>query len=178
MDSIGLLAAWVGVVSFLIATVITVAMHLITSPLQRWWAQTSPKRSERRIERLQLDIATSQVPDTGYMSDLISLYGEMVLSLVAGVAVVIISIQILDLGPALLAASLPFNINAKLITRATGLFLLFSSYLFVFRLCFLSVKIRVKTLPRKSGFIQNSQKEITQLRRTPNSTVPTTLGRS
>jgi hypothetical protein len=164
MDTIGLLAAWVGVVSFLIAIVAIVAVHLVTWPFQRWWAKTSPARAEKRIQRLQADLAASDTPNNLYMADLVSLWGTMLLNLIAGVAVVMVSIQILDLAPALLASMLPFNIDSKLITRGTGIFLFVVSYFFVFRLSYLAVKIRLKTLPRKPRYAQMALKEIAELR--------------
>ena len=164
MDTIGLLAAWVGVVSFLLSVVIIVAGYLITSPLQWWWATTSRARAERRIQRLTADLATSQDPSSPYISDLISLYGTMILTLVAGVALVLMSIQLLDLAPALLAATLPFNIDSKLLTRVTGLFSFVASYLFIFRLSYLAVRIRAKTLPRKPGYAARASREIAKLR--------------
>jgi len=164
MDTIGLLAAWVGVVSFLLALVIIVAAHLVTSPLQRRWARTSPARTEKRIQRLLADLATHELPSNAYVSDLVALYGTMILNLVAAVAVVLVSIQILDLAPALLASMLPFNIDSKAITRGTGLFLFVVSYFFVFRLSYLAVKIRMKSLPRKPGYAQMAMREIAALR--------------
>jgi hypothetical protein len=164
MDTIGLLAAWVGIVSFLLTTVTVVAVNLVTSPFQRWWAKTSPARAEKRIRRLFADLATSELPSDLYLSDLVSLYGTMILNLIAGVAVVLVSIQILDLAPALLASMLPFNIDSKALTRITGLFLFVVSYFFVFRLSYLAVKIRLKTLPRKPGYAQMALREIAELR--------------
>jgi hypothetical protein len=164
MDTIGLLAAWVGVVSFLLCVVIIVTVHLMTSPFQRWWAKTSPARAEKRIQRLQADLAAIDAPSNPYVTDLITLWGTTTLTLIAGVAVVMVSIQILDLAPALLASVLPFNINSKLITRVTGLFLFVVSYFFVFRLSYLAVKIRLKTLPRKPRYAQLASREIAVLR--------------
>jgi|SRR5579871_557051 len=164
MDTIGLLAAWVGIVSFLLGIVAVVAVHLVTSPFQRWWAKTNPARAEKRIQRLQADLAANETTSNPYTADLVSLWGTMIVNLIAGVAVVIVSIQILDLAPALLASVLPFNINSKLITRGTGLFLFVVSYFFVFRLSYLAVKIRLKTLPRKAQYAQMASREIAELR--------------
>jgi hypothetical protein len=164
MDTIGLLAAWVGTVSFLLATVIIVAVYLVTSPVQRWWAKTSSSRAEARIQRLFAGLATNELPSNTYLSDLVSLYGTIILTLVAGVGVVVVSIQILDLAPAMLASMLPFSIDTKLITRATGLFLFVVSYFFVYRLSYLAVKIRLLTLPRSPGYAQMALEEIAELR--------------
>jgi hypothetical protein len=164
MDTIGLLAAWVGVVSFLLAVVTIMAVHLVASPFQRWWARTTPARAERRIQRLFEDLAANERPGNQHLSDLVSLYGTMILNLIAGVAVVLVSIQILDLAPALLASMLPFHIDSKLLTRITGVFLFVVSYFFVFRLSYLAVKIRLKALPRKPGYARMALREIAELR--------------
>ncbi len=164
MDTIGLLAAWVGVVSFLAAIAGIVAVHLVTSPFQRWWATTSPARAQKRIQSLFAGLATNELPGNSHLSDLVSLYGSMILTLVAGMGLVMVSIQLLDLAPALLASMLPFNIDSKILTRATGVFLFAVSYFFIFRLAYLAVKIRVLVLPRKKGYAQMALKEISELR--------------
>jgi len=107
MDTIGLLATWIGMLSFLLVTLITVAKNLRTSPLQRWWAKTSPNRAERRIQAIGAEIAACEIPSMAYLADLIHICGTMILNLIAGAAVVIISIQVLDLGPDLLASIIP-----------------------------------------------------------------------
>jgi len=164
MDTIGLLAAWVGVVSFLFASICIVAAYLVATPFQRWWAMTSPARAQKRIQSLFADLAANETASNLDISDLVSLYGAMILTLIAGVGFVMVSIQILDLGPALLASTLPFNIDSKIMTRITGVFLFAASYFFVFRLAYLAVKIRIRTLPRKPGYGQRALKEIAKLR--------------
>jgi hypothetical protein len=137
----------------------------MTTPLfQRWWAATSPARAARRIEKLSADLAMLQAPDSAYLADLISLYGAIIVNLIAGTALVIVSIQVLDLGPALLAAILPFNINSKVLTRITGLSLLFGSYVFVFRLSYLVVQMRLRTFPRRARYERIALQEIVRLR--------------
>jgi hypothetical protein len=165
MDTIGLLAAWIGILSVLSSVLIGAGVHLATPLVQRWWARTSGARAARRIEKLSSDLAAAlEAPDNGYLADLISLYGGMILNLIAGTALVIVSIEVLDLGPALLAAMLPFSINAKLLTRVTGFGLLAGSYGFLFRLSYLVVKLRLKTLPRKPGYARSAAREIARLR--------------
>ena len=163
MDTIGLLAAWAGMLSFLLVTLITVATNLTTSPLQRWWAKTSPVRAGRRIQALRAEISASEIPSTAYVADLTCLYGTMILNLIAGATVVILSILVLDLGPSLLAAMLPFNIDSKFLTRATGLFLFAMSYVFVFRLSYLAVRIRKQTRSHTPGFARRAMQEIEDL---------------
>jgi hypothetical protein len=164
MDTIGLLAAWVGVVSCLFAIVVAVSVHVATPRFQRWWARTSRARVEKRIETLLAGLAMNGNPDNAYIADLISLYGSMIVNLIAGAALVIVSIEILDLGPALLASMLPFNIDAKMLTEAAGLLTLVSSYFLIFRLSYLALKIRLRTLPRKRGYAEEASREIAQLR--------------
>lgn len=169
MDTIGLLAAWTGILSILSSLVIAVAVYVATPMFQKWWAASSPDRAARRLEGLSADVALREppdisYPDLNYIARLISLYGALVLNLVAGTALVIVSIEILDLGPALLAAVLPFNINPRILTRITGLALLAGSYIFIFRLSYLVVKLRLLTLDRKAGYAQRAAREISQLR--------------
>jgi|GEM_PF-5936824 len=142
MDTIGLLAAWVGVVSFFFVTAILVVSNQTISPLQRWWASTSPSRAKHRIATLKAELAQAEETTNVYLFEFISLWARLLLTAIAGIGVIITSILILDLGPALLAAVLPFNLDSKLITRGTGVFLFLSSYLFIFRLCYLATKIR------------------------------------
>src|SRR6266700_2511491 len=130
MDTIGLHAAGVGVVSFLLTIAIAGAAHLISPRFQRWWATTSPLRAQARIQRLYAGLEIGHSPDSGYTADLVALYGTMIINLVGAATMVIVSIEILDLGPAILASTLPFNIDARIITRLTGLFLLALSYCF------------------------------------------------
>jgi len=163
MDSIGLLAAWVGIVSFLLMPAMAGAAHFVTPRLRTYWARTSPARARRRIEKLYEGLEMAERPQTAYVADLVTLYGSMILNLVAAASVVVISIQILDLGPALLASTLPFSIDAKLMTRFTGFFLLALSYVFVFRLTWLATRIQNKTVPRKRGYSQKALQEIAEL---------------
>src|ERR1700676_3545336 len=56
MDIIGLLAAWVGVVSFLLAVLIAIVVNLLTPGVQQLWAQTSRNRTEKRLHKLLNDL--------------------------------------------------------------------------------------------------------------------------
>ena len=164
MDSIGLLAAWVGIVSFLLMPAMAGAAHFAMPHVERFWAHTSPARARRRTEKLYEGLEMAERPPATYVADLVTLYGSMILNLVAAATVVVVSIEILDLGPALLASTLPFSIDAKLLTRFTGFFLLALSYVFVFRLTWLATKIRNKTVPRKPGYGEKALQEIAELR--------------
>lgn len=169
MDTIGLLAAWTGVLSILSSFVIALAVYVATPLFQKWWAASGLDRAACRLEKLSADLALRESPnisdsDISYVARLISLYGALVLNLVAGMALVIVSIQILDLGPALLAAVLPFNVNPKILTRVAGLSLLAGSYIFIFRLTYLVVKLRLLTLSRGAGYTRRALREISQLR--------------
>jgi hypothetical protein len=159
VDTIGLLAAWSGVLGILVSALIGTAIFGALPRLQRWWALTSPARAARRIERLSADLASPSA-DRRYLTDLITLYGGMILTLVAGAAWVVVSIVILDLGPALLAAILPFSINSKAFTRVTGLLLLGGTFVFLFRFSYLAVRLRLRTLPGKSGYARTAEEEI------------------
>ena len=161
-DTFGLLAAWAGAVTFLIASFAIIAAYA-SDPLQRWWAKTSPRRTERRIQRLRADLAINEAPDSTYLMDLVSLYGTGIMNLVVGAAVLIMSIQILDLAPPLQVSTLPLNIDKNLIIRYTGLFFVVTSYFFVFRLSYLAMKIHRKTLSRRPGFAQMALQEIADL---------------
>ena len=164
MDSIGLLAAWVGIVSFLLMPAMAGVAHFAMTLIERYWAHTSPARARRGTEKLYEGLEMAERPPATYVADLVTLYGSMILNLVAAATVVVVSIEILDLGPALLASTLPFSIDAKLLTRFTGFFLLPLSYVFVFRLTWLATKIRSKTVPRKPGYSQKALQEIAELR--------------
>jgi hypothetical protein len=164
MDSIGLLAAWVGIISFLLMLAMAGVAPFVTGYAERYWASTSRARARQRIQRLHEGLELAERPQTAYVADLVHLYGSVILTLVAAATVVVVSIEILDLGPALLASTLPFSIDAKLLTRFTGFFLLAISYGFVFRLTWLATKIRNKTLPRKPGYSQRAMREIAALR--------------
>jgi hypothetical protein len=163
MDSIGLLAAWVGIISFLLMPVMAGVAHFATPHIQKYWAATSLVRARRRIQKLYEGLEMAERPQTTYVADQVTLYGSMILNLVAAATVVVISVEILDLGPALLAATLPFSIDAKLLTRFTGLFLLAVSYCFVFRLTWMAARIQNKTFPRQPGFSQKALREISEL---------------
>jgi hypothetical protein len=164
MDSIGLLAAWVGIISFLLMPVMAGAAHFLIPHLEKYWAATSPVRARKRVQKLREAMEVAERPQINYLADLVALYGSMILNLIAAATVVVVSIEILDLGPALLASTLPFSVDAKLLTRFTGFFLLTVSYGFVFRLTWLATKIRSKTLPRKPGYSRKALREIAELR--------------
>lgn len=163
MDTIGLLAAWIGVICLLFTIPISLVTHALAPRIPQWWAKTSRVRAVRRIATLQDELALTESPDGAYLADLVSLYGAATLSLIAAAAMVIASLLILDLGPALLASILPFNINSKILIRFTGLFILAISYFFVFRLTYLTARIRLTTLVRNSGYAKRAVTEIAQL---------------
>jgi hypothetical protein len=165
MDTIGLLAAWISILSFLFGIVLTVLATFLGGPCRRWWAGSSKKRAEIRLRKLVADLQYYQTPgDNWYISRLISLYGTMVLTLTAAIGLVIVSIQVLDLGPALLAAVMPFYINARLITRITGVLMLVISYFFILRLCYLGVKLRAHYSYDGRDYMEKTEKEIAELR--------------
>jgi hypothetical protein len=176
MDSIGLLAAWVGIVSFLLMPAMAGAAHFALPLLEKYWATTGAARARRRLQKLNEGLEMAERPQTTYVADLVTLYGSMILNLVAAATVVVVSIEILDLGPALLASTLPFSIDAKLMTRFTGFFLLAMSYGFVFRLTWLATKIRKKTAPREPGYSRKAQHEIAALRAKYDLTVKQAVG--
>jgi len=164
MDTIGLLAAWVGIVSCFCGVLLAIGIHVSTLTYRRLLAIASKKHARKRLNKLVLDLdATVSAPDNAYLADLISLYGSMILNLVAAIGLVMIAIEILDLGPALLASTLPFNVNAKLITRVTGIITLILSYYFIFRLCYLAVA-RIKIFRTTSGAADSISREIAYLR--------------
>jgi hypothetical protein len=165
MDTVGLLAAWVGVVSCLCGILLAIGMQVSSWVYQRLWAKTSRTRAQRRLDKLLLDLdAMLSVPDNTYLANLISMYGSMILNLVAAVGLVMISIEILDLGPALLAATLPFNINSRLLTRFTGILVLVLSYYFILRLCYLAMTMRITNFRSKSANGDSLSREISRLR--------------
>ena len=164
MDTIGLLATYVGIISLLLAALISLLIKLFMPPSLSWWATTSPHRAERRINVLLTGVEICDTPTNAHLANLISLYGSAILNLIGAVSVVIISIEILDLGPALLASVLPFHFDAKLLTRISGLLLLCGSYFFMFRLAFLGVRISAQTAPRQAGYKQKALSEIASLR--------------
>jgi hypothetical protein len=129
---------------------VTVAGVFLTPRVQYWWAKTSRKRGERRIEKLLAYVDLhSKSPENRHITELVSLYGEVIVTLIAAVTLILVSVEILDLGPALLASMLPFNIDSKMLTRMTGVLMLFMSYLFIFRLCYLGVRLRRETPSKK-----------------------------
>jgi hypothetical protein len=175
MDTIGLLAAWIGVICLLFTIPVSLVAHALAPRIPQWWAKTSPARAERRIAILQDELGLTEGPDGAYVADLISLYGAATLSLIAAVGTVIVSLLILDLGPALLASILPFNIDSKILTRFTGLFVLAISYFFVFRLSYLTARIRLKTLIRNPEYAKRAVTEIAELQKRVGTQLATTL---
>ena len=146
MDSIGLMAAWTSVVSFFLAVLVAIVSYVFASVYRHWWARTSRTRSERRLKQL-LAYREVNPPNlgTGYIAELVCLYGSAILNLVAAVGLVVLSIEILDLGPVIIAAAaLPFNIDAKLLTRVVGALMLLIGYFFIFRLSYLAIQISRK----------------------------------
>ena len=83
-----------------------------------------------------------QNPGVTYLAVLVRLYGSAILNLVAAIGLMILSIVLLDLGPAVLAAAFPFNIDAKILVRSVGLVMLACGYFFIFRLSYLGIQIR------------------------------------
>ena len=165
MDTIGLLAAWVEVLSFLGGILVAMTVSFAGRRVRQWWAATSQARAEIRIRELTSDLKAYHEPaDNWYTVGLVSLYGAMIMTLVAAIGLMIVSIQILDLGPAILAATLPFYINAKLITRVTGLLMLGIGYLFILRLCYLAVQLMRKYRRNKVEYLESTLAEISKLR--------------
>src|SRR5271154_2793698 len=102
MDTIGLLAAWVGIISSLVAALVAISAHLVAVSYRFLVARSSKARTQERLDKLLLDLnAAGQTLDNTYLADLVSLYGSMMLNLVAAIGLVMISIEVLDLGPAL-----------------------------------------------------------------------------
>jgi hypothetical protein len=165
MDTIGLLAAWVGIASFLFAILIAIMMNLFSPWLQCWWANTKKSRAEKRITWLSTELALhAEHPDNRHIAELISLYASMILNLVAAVGLIIISVVILDLGPALLASVLPFNINSKILTRTIGILTFILIYCFIVRLSYLTTRLRLRTFARKPDRADRMLHEISRLR--------------
>ena len=165
MDTYGLLAAWVGITSFLFAIIISAAVSLFQSPLQQWWALTSRARSEKRLKRLAADWEAHRAdPGSAAVYELTALYGSLIFNAVAAVGLVMVSIEVLDLGPAILAATLPFNIDAKLLTHGMGLITLGLSYFFILRMSYLGIRLRAATLLRTAGNRARASRYIMQLR--------------
>ena len=88
---------------------------------------------------------TATAKELAHITDLVYLFGQMTLNLIGAVGLVVVSLVILDLGPALLASTLPFNINPKLLTRGTGVLTLGLTYIFVMRFCYLALRIRSRS---------------------------------
>ena len=165
MDTVGLLAAWVAVLSFLGGILLVIFTSFAQRRIRQGWAMTSKERAARRLRELALDLKCYSEPvDNWHVAGLISLYGSMIMTLIASIGLMIVSIQILDLGPALLAATMPFYINAKLITRVTGLLMLGIGYLFILRLCYLWVKLKRKYARNKVDYLEATVTEISKLR--------------
>jgi hypothetical protein len=156
MDSIGLFAAWISVASFLFAIVVAIVYWVVGPRYQRFWVRTSRKRSEKRLKQL---LAYSETdpnnPGTGYVAELVALYGSALLNLTAAIGLVIVSVVILDLGPSIVAAAaLPFSIDPRWLTRSTGVLMVLLGYFFIFRLCYLGIQIS-----RKKHFVDLSNRE-------------------
>jgi uncharacterized membrane protein YfcA len=162
MDTVGLLAAWVSIVSFL-AAILGIVVGLLVVPLvQYWWAMTSKRRGEKRLQKLLSYVNTHKDPDNRDIADLVCLYGEVILTLMAAVAVLLMSLEVLDLGPGILAQMLPFGVDPKILTRGTGILMLFVGYLLIFRLSYLGVKLQRETRSKRAQ--ERALREISNLR--------------
>jgi hypothetical protein len=173
MDTIGLLAAWLSIISLLFALGLATLLSAGSPYLGAWWATTTPQRAKRRVQKLLEGLEANETPGNSYLADLIALYGSAVLHVVGAVGLVMVAIITLDLGPALLAAILPFHFDAKVLTRITGLLLLAGSYLFMFRLAYLALRINRQVEPRKASYRHRVLTELSRLRKLynlPNST--------
>lgn len=127
MDTIGLLSAWLGVMSLLAAMLIMALMQLLTPRLERSGVSSSGDPAVQMVR----------------------LYGSAILTAIGAATVVVVSIEMMDLAPGLLAATLPFPIDGKTLTRVTGLMALVLLYYLLGRLCYLAVRIR-QVLSRKA----------------------------
>jgi hypothetical protein len=125
MDSIGLLAAWLGVLSLLGMVIVIAILQLVSSIGRRGTLQKEDDSSPSEA-----------------IEELVRLYGAAILNAIAAVAVIVVSILLLDLAPGLLAATLPFPVDGKILTRVTGLLSLVVLYYLLGRFSFLAVKIR------------------------------------
>jgi hypothetical protein len=164
MDTIGLLAAWVGIISCLVAAVMAIGALVLSTSLPRLLAKFSKVEAQKRLDKLLLEReAAIQTPDIAYLADLISLYGTMILNLVAAIGLVIVSIEVLDVGPALLAATLPFSVNSKLLMRFTGILILGLSYYFILRLSYLAVRMWLRKNRSGSTNPESASREISRL---------------
>jgi hypothetical protein len=162
MDTVGLLAAWVSIVSFLAAILAIVVGNLIVPILQSSWAKTSKRRGEKRLSKLLSYVELHKDPDNRDIADLVGLYGEVILTFTAAVAVLLMSLQVLDLGPGILAQMLPFGIDPKKLTRVTGVLMLVIGYLSIFRLSYLGMRLRRATCSKRVQ--ESAMREISSLR--------------
>jgi hypothetical protein len=162
MDTIGLLAAWVSIISFLVAIIGVMAGTLVVPWIQSWWAKTSQKRGEERLSKLLSYVSLHQHPDNRNIAELVELYGQIIVTLVAAVALLLMSLEVLDLGPGILAQMLPFGIDSKILTRGTGILMLGMGYLFIFRLSYLGIRLRRETRSKKAH--ERAMREISALR--------------
>ena len=141
MDTLGLLAAWIGVISFFFAIFVAVVATLVGPMFRTGRAGTSKARAENHSKLLVAEEASATETRVNQILNLLPLYGTFTVTLIAAVGSLILSIQVLDLGPQLLSIMLPFNISSKILTRTTGLITFTLSYLFIFRLAYLSKKL-------------------------------------
>jgi hypothetical protein len=162
MDTIGLLAAWVSIISFLVAILGVMVGAPAVPWLQSWWAKTSQKRSQERLSKLSSYVNLHHDPDNRNIADLVELYGQIIVTLVAAVALLLMSLEVLDLGPGILAQMLPFGIDPKVLTRGMGVLMLAIGYLFIFRLSYLGVRLRRETRSKKAQ--ERAMREISHLR--------------
>jgi hypothetical protein len=162
MDTVGLLAAWVSIISFLAAILGIVVAGLVFPLVQSWWARTSKRRGEKRLRKLLSYANIHKDPDNRDIADLVCLYGEVILTFIAAVAVLLMSLEVLDLGPGILAQMLPFGVDPKMLTRATGVLMLGIGYLMIFRLAYLGIKLRRETRSKRAQ--ERVMREISILR--------------
>lgn len=160
MDTVGLLAAWVSIFSFLAAILGIVVGTLVVPLVQSWWAKTSKGRGEKRLTKLLSYV--NEAPDNNDIATLVCLYGEVILTLMAAVAVLLMSLEVLDLGPGILAQMLPFGVDPKVLTRATGILMLVIGYLLIFRLSYLGVRLGREARSKRAQ--QRAMREISHLR--------------
>lgn len=163
MDTLGLLAAWIGVVSFLFGIFVAIVLTLVGPALKIRWARTSRVRAERRLSELMASSNETEGSGTSFqVQNLIHLYGIFTITLVAALGFLILSTELLDFGPQLLATMLPFNIDSKLLTRSSGLLTCALSYLFIFRLAYLSkLLFAARTFPMRTA---KTLQEVSELR--------------
>lgn len=162
MDTVGLLAAWVSIVSFLAAILGIVVGGPVIPLVQSWWAMTSKQRGEKRLRKLLSYVNIHKDPDNRDIADLVCLYGEVILTFMAAVAVLLMSLEVLDLGPGILAQMLPFGVDPQKLTRTTGVLMLLVGYLMIFRLSYLGVRLRRETRSKRAQ--ERVMREISHLR--------------